>query len=134
MTAEVEILIDRLEDVLAVPVQAVVQKDDKSFCYVVHDTQTEAREVMLGDTNDRLIEIKDGVVDGDRVVLNPRSVVPEARDHSGQPETKKNGMGIGVHSDRKAKEPPAGDTSAKDGKSSKGKGKKKQVVGPAPQD
>src|SRR5262245_30176892 len=41
MTAEVEILIDRLEDVLAVPVQAVVQKDEKSFCYIVHDPQHE---------------------------------------------------------------------------------------------
>jgi HlyD family secretion protein len=112
-----------------------VQKDEKNFCYIVHDTQTEAREVLLGDTNDRLIEIKDGVVDGDRVVLNPRSVVPEARDHSGQPETKKNGMGIGVHSNHKAKEPPsAGDTSATDSKSSKGKSKKKQAVGPLPQD
>src|SRR5262245_65273964 len=121
MTAEVEILIDRLEDVLAVPVQAVVQKDEKSFCYIVHDTQTEVREVVLSDTNDRLIEIKDGVVDGDRVVLNPRSVVPEVRDHSGQSETKKNGMGIGVHSNHKTKEPPsAGDTSSKDSKSSKG--------------
>jgi HlyD family secretion protein len=134
MTAEVEILIDRLDDVLAIPVQAVVQKDQKNFCYVVRDTQADQREVVLGDTNDRLIEIKDGLVEGDRVVLNPRSVVPEARDQAGQSETKKNGMGIGVHSNRKSKDPPVVDTSPQDGKS-KAKGKKKrESAGPAPQD
>jgi HlyD family secretion protein len=121
MTAEAEILIDRLEDVIAIPVQAVVQKGEKNFCYVARGAQVEERPIVLGDTNDMLIEIKDGLVTGDRVVLNPRSALPEARDQSGN-EHKKNGMGVGVHSEKpKPKNPPIDEkTEVK----SKGKGKK----------
>jgi RND family efflux transporter MFP subunit len=82
MTAEVEILINRLEDVLAVPVQAVVQSGEKSFCYVANGSQIEEREVVLGDTNDVLIEVKDGIEEGERVILNPKSATAENRDLS----------------------------------------------------
>jgi RND family efflux transporter MFP subunit len=96
MTSEVEIEINRLEDVLAVPVQAVVQKGDQSFCYVANDTGFAARPVELGDTNDVLIEIKDGLTEGERVVLNPRLVVPEAREQGSQLDfVRKNGNGNG---------------------------------------
>jgi RND family efflux transporter MFP subunit len=108
MTAEVEILIDRLDDVLTVPVQAVVQKGEESFCYVMSGGQVEQRPIVLGDTNDVLIEIKDGLVAGDLVVLNPRSVIPEARDQSGQIEPK-NGMGVGGRLKKQKNEPAARD-------------------------
>ncbi len=93
MTAEVEIEINRLDDVLAVPVQAVVQKGDQSFCYTVGSAGFVPHQVALGDTNDVLIEVKEGLNPGDRVVLNPRLVVPEAREQSAQLDLRKNGNG-----------------------------------------
>jgi len=95
MTAEVEIEINRFDDVLAVPVQAVVQKGEQSFCYVVGNAGFVARPVALGDTNDVLIEIKEGLNAGERVVLNPRLVVPEAREQASQLDLRKNGNGNG---------------------------------------
>ena len=34
---------------------------------------------MLGATNDQFVEVKDGLVEDEEVVLNPRAVIPEAR-------------------------------------------------------
>ena len=39
----------------------------------------ERRPLVLGATNDQFVEVKDGLVEGMDVVLNPRAVIPEAR-------------------------------------------------------
>ena len=77
MTAVVEIDIEQLTDVLSVPIQAIVQRADKNWCYVRVNNQLEKREIALGKTNDKFVEIKQGVQDGDVVVLNPMSLVDE---------------------------------------------------------
>ncbi len=86
MTAAVEILIAHMKDVLSVPVQAVVQKGGKFYCWVKTPTKIETRPVVLGLANNTRIEIKDGLAEGDRVLLNPRAVVAEAREESNADE------------------------------------------------
>jgi HlyD family secretion protein len=75
LTAEVEILVDRLTDVLQVPLQAVVARGTKNFAFVVKGVDIERREITTGKTNDVAIEIKDGLTEGESVVLNPRAVL-----------------------------------------------------------
>lgn len=75
LTAEVEILVDRLTDVLQVPLQAVVARGPKNFAFVVKGVDIERREITTGKTNDVAIEIKDGLAEGESVVLNPRAVL-----------------------------------------------------------
>jgi hypothetical protein len=41
--------------------------------------QNEKRPVVLGMSNSTHLEIKDGLAEGDQVVLNPRAVIPDAR-------------------------------------------------------
>ena len=77
MTAVVEIDIERLTEVLTVPIQAIVQRADKNWCYIQVNNQLEKREITLGKTNDKFVEIKQGLQDGDVVVLNPMSLVDE---------------------------------------------------------
>ena len=79
MTAEVEILAADLKSALAVPVQAVVEQGGKLYCWVHKNGHNERRPVLIGVTNTRDIEIKDGLAEGDLVVLNPRTVIPDAR-------------------------------------------------------
>lgn len=79
MTAEVEILIAHLEDVLTVPVAAVVEQRAGFFCWVKKGEVVERRPLVLGYSNDQFVEVKDGLTDGDEVLLNPRAVVEEAR-------------------------------------------------------
>ncbi|MFH1572806.1 MAG: HlyD family efflux transporter periplasmic adaptor subunit, partial [Acidobacteriota bacterium] len=78
MSAQVEILVENLENVLTVPVQAVVEQRGKFCCWVQTPEGPTRRLVLLGRTNNRLIEIKDGVAEGEDVLLNPRSFVSDA--------------------------------------------------------
>jgi hypothetical protein len=86
MTAEVEILVAHLTDVLTLPVAAVVEQRGKYFCWVEQGDSTERRTLLLGMSNDQFVEVKDGVAVGDEVLLNPRAVVAEARQDPGEVE------------------------------------------------
>ena len=74
MTAAVEILVANLPDVLSVPVQAVVEKRGKFYCWVNTFGGPEKRPVVLGMSNNTRIEIKDGVERGRRRAANPRAI------------------------------------------------------------
>jgi HlyD family secretion protein len=74
MTAQVRIIVeDRQEDVLQVPVQAVISFSGKFFAYVAGATEAERREILIGDANDEYMEILDGIAEGELVVMNPRT-------------------------------------------------------------
>jgi hypothetical protein len=77
MTAVVEIHVDLLRDVLTVPVQAIVQIGKETFCFMDLDGVPQRRPVKLGRTNDKFVQILDGLTEGDRVVLNPMAIVDE---------------------------------------------------------
>jgi multidrug efflux pump subunit AcrA (membrane-fusion protein) len=84
MTAEVEILIDDLNDVPLIPVSAVVEQRGKFFAWVKTAGAPERRQLTLGRTNDKMIHVVDGVKQGDEVLLNPRAVVSDARDEGSE--------------------------------------------------
>lgn len=72
MTAQTTVLVDRLTDVLTVPLQCVQTVGRKQYCYVVKaDGSIEKRSVKLGHTNDYASEVLDGLDGGDRVVQSP---------------------------------------------------------------
>ncbi len=69
MSAKVEILVKNLGDVLYVPVQAISPSNGKQVCYVAHGFKPERREVEVGEFNDEFIEVKNGLKEGERVLL-----------------------------------------------------------------
>ncbi|HUU20049.1 MAG TPA: efflux RND transporter periplasmic adaptor subunit [Sedimentisphaerales bacterium] len=71
MTGKAEVTIDILHDVLYVPIQSVVTVDEKEMCYVKAGRSTEKREVETGLFNDNFVEIKSGLTEGEKVLLNP---------------------------------------------------------------
>jgi len=79
MSASVEILVDTLEDVLAVPVQAVVQRPSGTWCYVESASGVERRDIELGKATDTFVEIRSGLEEGVRVILNPDVVLDSER-------------------------------------------------------
>jgi HlyD family secretion protein len=79
MTTKVEIMVDRLPEVIYVPVQSVTPLDGKQVCHVVSGGKTRPREVEIGQFNDEFIEIKKGLKEGERVLLRP----PEAAAQEG---------------------------------------------------
>ena len=82
MTAEVTIFTDSLrENVLTVPLQAIlgsVDMGNKRRIYVMTPSGPEAREVVVGLSNDRMAVIESGLTEGDEVVVNPRVLLTEA--------------------------------------------------------
>ena len=92
MTAEVTIHVDAAkEQVLAVPLQAVIGGAElgvKREVFVRTPTGYDKREVTLGLYNEKMVEVRDGLHDGDEVVINPKVLLGDAktktRDGSGE--------------------------------------------------
>ncbi|WP_165218909.1 efflux RND transporter periplasmic adaptor subunit [Aquisphaera insulae] len=77
MNAEVTILVDRKENVLSVPVQAILEYGGKDHVMVRTPNGFDRREVELGATNDKFIEITKGITAGNVVALNPTVLLSE---------------------------------------------------------
>ncbi len=73
LTATTEILVERRDDVLQIPVQANITFGAKQFVFVVTGKKVDLRPIKVGKTNSNFIEILDGLVEGDGVVMNPHS-------------------------------------------------------------
>lgn len=71
MSAEIEILVRSLEDVIYVPIQAVTYFDDKRVVYVSNRGRAERREIEVGTFSDSFIEITSGLSEGEEVLLLP---------------------------------------------------------------
>jgi RND family efflux transporter MFP subunit len=78
MTAIVEIHIDHLENVISIPVQAIVQIKDQTWVYVDREGRVLRQDIELGRTNEKFVEITQGLSEGDQIVLNPMAIVDEA--------------------------------------------------------
>ena len=79
MSAEVEVLLARHEDVLTIPVSAVLETEEGDFCWVTSAAGPKRISLSLGDTNDVFIVVKSGLKEGDQVVLNPLALIEEAQ-------------------------------------------------------
>jgi HlyD family secretion protein len=99
MTAKVDILTATREEALTVPIQAVVRRavgedavelrgtsargrDERDVVYVVTEGRTVVREVATGISDDLDVEVTDGLVEGDEVVVGPYRTLKEL--HAGE--------------------------------------------------
>lgn len=71
MSAEIDILVRSLEDIVYVPIQAVTYFDDERVVYVSNRGRTERREIEVGTFSDSYIEILSGLEAGEEVLLLP---------------------------------------------------------------
>ncbi len=69
LSVQAEIIIASLSNVFFVPLQAVSTRDGERVCYVEVRGRFEPREVILGMSNNEVVEIKSGLREGDRVLL-----------------------------------------------------------------
>jgi HlyD family secretion protein len=64
-----EILIGRVENAIAVPVQAVFTEGDQRFCYVETLAGLEKKPVKIGRASETYVEILSGLEGDERVLL-----------------------------------------------------------------
>lgn len=110
MTAEVQILVAHVKDALRVPVAAVVEQRGNYLAWVQKKGGgVEKRALKLGFNNDQFLEVKEGLTEGEEVLLNPRAVVAEAREMSAEKDEDKDvSKRFGESSGEAARGTPAG--------------------------
>lgn len=70
VSGRAEIVVTNLAQVLTVPIQAVTTVKGQQVCYVRRDERDVTVPVEVGLFNDRMIEIRKGLTEGDRVLLS----------------------------------------------------------------
>jgi HlyD family secretion protein len=81
----------KVEHVLAIPIQAVVppqEKGGKNRCFVATAVGTEPRDIELGLSDERSVEVKSGLKEGDDVILNPRALLSDKEKRTTKEEEK----------------------------------------------
>lgn len=73
ISAKVEIFVDRLENILTVPLQSVFVENGNHYCYAVsEDGGYVKREIETGTSNETSLQVLRGLTEGDRILLyNP---------------------------------------------------------------
>jgi len=85
MSAQVDIHVKELKDVLYVPIQAVTWSNGHRVCYASRLAGPEQRIVETGEFNNEFIEIKTGLEEGEAVLLRAPVTAEDAAE-SGQEE------------------------------------------------
>ena len=68
MFARAEVVVGNFTNILVVPQQAILTRNDKEYLYVVNDGRAFAKEVVLGAEFSGLTEVKSGINAGDTIV------------------------------------------------------------------
>jgi HlyD family secretion protein len=132
MSAQVEILVTELDNILTVPVQSILQFRDKDCVFVKDGDGFRREEITLGISNDQHVEVKKGLKQGELVAMTPGVLLTDderreafsvaakdaaKKDFSGDPNAKSSmpirgaapGAGIdGANGEAKAKKKGAG--------------------------
>ena len=81
MSAEVTILVeDSREPALTLPVQAIIGTPAMGKyrkCFVMINGRPEERDILVGLSNEKMAEVRSGLVAGEQVVLNPQALLSE---------------------------------------------------------
>jgi HlyD family secretion protein len=74
LSAEVEIKIEKLENVLVVPLAVISEREGKSTCAVLRGSRMEIREVELGSSSEDMVEVKKGLKEREIVAMLPGEI------------------------------------------------------------
>ena len=85
MSAVVDVVLATHNEVLTIPVAAIVESKNGFSCWVETSEGVRQRMIRLGDTNDEFSVVQDGLAAGDKVILNPLAFVDQAQTLAIQP-------------------------------------------------
>lgn len=72
ITTTNRIIVDRIKDVVYIPLDAVVEKEGKTFAFIASGSSFDKKEIKLGAKNDNFVVVKEGLSAGMHVALrNP---------------------------------------------------------------
>ncbi|MBI5635131.1 MAG: efflux RND transporter periplasmic adaptor subunit [Nitrospirae bacterium] len=71
MSADVEVIISKKENVLIIPSQAIMEKNDAKYVYISKGSRALLRPIKTGQFNWTYTEVLEGIQEGDIVITNP---------------------------------------------------------------
>jgi len=78
--ASVTLRLDERRDALLVPKQALIERDGRTFVYAIVDGKARRRPVVAGESQDEMVEMTSGVVEGEWIVVAaPRTMAEGLR-------------------------------------------------------
>lgn len=75
ISCRAELLTERLENTLSVPVAAVQKKDQHSFVWIIRDGQAQKQQVTTGLATDTAQAVLSGLTEGQQVITGPARVL-----------------------------------------------------------
>ena len=85
MSAIVDVVLAKHDDVLTIPVAAIVESGSGFYCWVQTEMGVKQRVIKLGDSNDEFTVVLVGLTEGEQVILNPLAFIEEAQALAIQP-------------------------------------------------
>ena len=79
MSADVEITIAKYDNVLSIPISAVVETAEGHYCWVEEGENSTRKKIELGDSNESFVVVKSGLDEGEEVVVNPIDALADAQ-------------------------------------------------------
>lgn len=70
MSADIEIIVESIENALVIPSQSLFEKEGRKFVYIVRDSRARLVRIEIGRFNWNFTEVKSGIKEGDEVVVN----------------------------------------------------------------
>ena len=77
MNGDIEVSVESKKDVLSVPVESLVEKDDQKFVFKIENGKAKKTQIKTGIETDDYLEIIEGLNDGDMVISSQVSKVKE---------------------------------------------------------
>ena len=79
MSAQVEIIAKKLENVLAIPLVAISFNEGKPICAVLKGRKIETRDIELGESNEDMVEVKEGLKEGELVAISSGKITYQVK-------------------------------------------------------
>jgi RND family efflux transporter MFP subunit len=77
MFARIEVVLLEKPEVLAIPSNAVIEEQGERFVYVVQGNKAVRTPILTGIEQDRFVEVKEGLKEGDQVVTRGQEAIRE---------------------------------------------------------
>lgn len=82
-SADVEIKVAEYDDVLLIPVAAIVERNGQCFCWTQTSDGAIRQQIEIGDSDDVFTVVERGLTEGDQVLVNPAAYESPIVDESG---------------------------------------------------
>lgn len=104
-STEAEIIVGKAENVLIIPIEAVVERQNRSFVTVITEDKPQVRPIMTGISNGEYVQVLSGLKEGEEIVANNYRLMEQF-----QKMAEEKGMGAirEMQMMRRIQRPPAG--------------------------